>query len=86
MASLSGQGLWSSVVAPLLAWSCALESHMAVGNKTLQRLRWLHIVVQFGDHSTQQHGASRANQMLKQEDMGGESDTDSDIDGGNGTI
>ena len=78
MSQLRGAGLWSNVIVPSLVEAGALESPMAAGKKTIQRLKWLMIVVQFGPCATQQHGVKLGNELLMTEDFVGESDTDSD--------
>ena len=77
MSQLRGAGLWSNVIVPHLVEAGALESSMAAGKKTIQRLKWLMIVVQFGPCATQQHGIKLGNELLMNEDLFGESDTDS---------
>ena len=80
MANSTGQGLWSNSIVPHLYSSGAMGSDMAAGKKTLQRLRWLFLVVQLGDGDTQQHGVDLGNDILTHEDFEGESESDDDRD------
>ena len=77
MSQLRGAGLWSNVIVPHLVQAGALDSPTAAGKKTIRRLKWLMIVVQFGPCATQQHGIKLGNELLMNEDLNGESDTDS---------
>ena len=77
LSQLRGAGLWSNVIVPSLVEAGALESPMAAGKKTIQRLKWLMIVVQLGPCATQQHGIKLGNELLMNEDLFGESDSDS---------
>lgn len=69
MAAIYGRGLWTNYIAPCLIESGAINSPMAADTGTIQRLRWLILVVQFGPCFTQQYGLELANDMLLAEDL-----------------
>ena len=71
-----GMGFWSNHVVPHLIDSGAIDGPMAAGKKTLQRLRWLFIVAQFGGVRTQRHCIMLGNAILMEEDLFSESNTD----------
>ena len=71
-----GMGLWSNQIVPHLIDSGAIDGPMAAGKKTLQRLRWLFIVAQFGGVRTQRHCITLGNAILMHEDLFSESNTD----------
>ena len=75
MANSTGQGLWPNTIVPHLYSSGAMGSDMAAGRKTLQRLRWLFLMVQLGDGDTQQHGVDLGNDILMHEDIEGENES-----------
>ena len=72
----TGMGLWSNQIVPHLIESGAIDGPMAAGKKTLQRLRWLFIVAQFGGVKTQRHCIKLGNAMLMHDDFFSESNSD----------
>ena len=78
----SGIGYWSFHVVPHLINCGAIDGPMAAGKKTLQRLRWLFLVMQFGGISTHRYCTKLANNLLMIEDLYSESDTDDSEVGG----